>query len=112
MAESFDPYRGDWTITDLKIPSSPISDAKLTVRIAIDEDRGSVKKGFLAMFEQPYEPGEKVTFTGEVRLFATEEEEKRFSLPRAGLNWIAAVGSQRTVGFGQVDKSTWAQPSA
>lgn len=106
MAESFDPYRGDWTITDLKDPElADQRDAKLTVRIAIDEDRGSVKKGFLAMFEQPYEPGEKVTFTGEVRLFATEEEEKTI-LPalRAGLNWIAAVGSQRTVGFGQVDK--------
>lgn len=106
MADSFDPYRGDWTITDLKDPApADQRDAKLTTRIAIDEDRGSVKKGFLAMFEQPYQPGETVTFTGEVRLFATTEEENTI-LPalRAGLNWIAAVGSQRTVGFGQVEK--------
>jgi len=72
-------------------------------RIEIDDELGSVKEGHFKVAEAPFLPGEEASFVGKLELFARDEAEADAALLqlRAGLGWIAAFGSEKTVGFGR-----------
>ena len=94
------PQRGRLRIGDF------LADDRLggrLTRIEIDDELGSVKSGHMKVAEAPYLPGEEAVFEGKVELFAADgkdADEALFQL-RAGLGWIAAYGSEKTVGFGR-----------
>ncbi len=94
------PQRGRLRIGDFLADDR--SGGRLT-RIEIDDELGSVRSGHLRVAEAPFLPGEEAVFVGKVELFAADgkdADEALFQL-RAGLGWIAAYGSEKTVGFGR-----------
>jgi hypothetical protein len=104
QASGDEPDRGWLFLEDLLDRTTRVGDAATLSRIEIDPKRGSVEKGSYQVIECPYLPGSEVAFTGTFRLFAADAAEAENVRQRvlAGLNWVRAAGSERTVGFGRV----------
>lgn len=98
---NFDPMRKSLIIDDLVGPSPGLD--QTIQRIRIDSGRGAVDKGALKIAEQPWAPGNELTFSGRVRFFGNDEEALRMpSAVHAALNWAGQLGAERGVGFGAI----------
>ena len=99
-----EPARGMLFFEDLVDPKPAFDMAQTLVRIEIDPDRCSVKKGHYKVAEAPYQRGQAVTFQCTLWALANnraslQDVHKRV---QTALRWIRAAGSERTIGFGQV----------
>ena len=103
----FKPECGLLAITDLAADSS--EDGAIT-RIAIDENRGSVRQGMMQVVEAPWTYGQKAVFRGKIRVQGNTDEKERDDL-RNSLAWafqlIPAVGAFKTAGFGRLEGATF-----
>jgi len=80
-------------------------------RVALNPVSGVVTEGALQVIEAPFETGEKLVFTGEIRLLAIAEEGKAaFGRIAKALAWITQFGSNRTTGFGVNVAASLGQP--
>lgn len=98
------PVRGCLFFEDLRDLATSLDQAGEQYRIEIDPERRSVDQGKMLVMESPYRPGQAVNFTGAIRLLAANEGEAHTLRRRVekAFQWIAAVGSERTIGFGRV----------
>ena len=77
---------------------------RLTHRIRIDRERGSVVEGALLVLESPFASGERITFKGQARLL-TDSEAKPEDVKKWlewGLRWTPSLGAERSTGFGRI----------
>jgi hypothetical protein len=71
-------------------------------RIAINDATGSVLTGALQVIEVPYQPGESVRFSGEVRCVGPADRIETFlERLKQAFNWVTQWGALKTVGFGE-----------
>lgn len=100
----FQPSTGRLCEVDLCIESSiPEGNRTPYSRVKIDEDTGAGEAGALFFIEQPWAPGESVSFRGSWPVIGTEAEIKELcGAIQGGLMWMAQLGSQRSIGFGQM----------
>jgi len=108
---AFEPHAKKLFFSDLLFHGA-MPDSAFRYRIAIDEERGAVQKGALAVIESPFQPNETATFLGKITFLAKDEKyAKRLqTLIQTGLYWIDQVGAFASVGFGQVDCAEAAEP--
>lgn len=103
-----EPDRGGVSFGDLII--EPAAETRADrfgeiTRIALDEETGAAREGFLQVIELPFPLGEAVAFQGTVHLRAGRiaPERFRFLLQRA-LGLVPALGGMKSVGFGRLRK--------
>lgn len=98
------PERGRFLFSDFHVCTDP--DALSKTRIAMDHQRGAVKKGHYLVIESPFSSGLPVWLRGSIRFFCAHEQEKDriTDIVDKGLRWIPAVGGMRSVGFGLVQQ--------
>ena len=98
----FEPESGRLNVGDLVADTSKCG---TITRIAIDEDRGGVRRGMMQVVEAPWNYGETAVFEGKVRLQGATTEQDRAHL-HDSLAWafglIPAVGAFKTAGFGRL----------
>ena len=74
-------------------------------RIAIDKERGAVKKHLNVLIEAPFDDRAGYKFKGELIFFApTNEIDNIIRHVKAGLCWLQQIGAQRSTGFGRLLK--------
>ncbi len=97
-----EPLRGRLRFEDF-VCEAPQHDGAL-FRIAIDEQRGSVKHGAHQVIEAPFGSGARVSFHGAIRFSAIDQNELDTVQRQVttGLRWITTLGAMRTVGFGRL----------
>jgi hypothetical protein len=89
------------------VPSATAAKMRLSQRIKIDPNRGSVEKGALQILESPFENNERCVFEGTIRFevqannAGVREIERRIE---KALQWIDSFGALKTSGFGRVDR--------
>jgi hypothetical protein len=104
-----EPNRGRLNFSDfLDLTTDPDIAHPIRYRTKIDPYRGSVEEGALLLIESPYDSGQTFFFCGSISTLLKDDEseadiERRL---RAALNWIPAVGAERTVGFGTLKLAT------
>ncbi len=96
------PRRGRLQFDDF-VSDTPDSQKDIT-RIKIDPDLGAVNHGMLQVMEAPWASRERAAFKGAVSFITSNEEsgtllEKQILI---GLRWINGLGSNRSVGFGNL----------
>jgi hypothetical protein len=99
----FAPERGCLLLRDLfaDIPAGARKERDIT-RIAIEEETGTVKSGFLQVVELAAPLGTDVMFRGTSLFYGTDDEAKHLNLIlQKALKLIPYFGGLRTVGFGQ-----------
>lgn len=98
------PKRARLFFDDFIDDSTPIDDTTTRFRIEIDDARGSVEHGHYLVIEAPYPSGKHVAFEAILWALCPDEEEAEDLRKRVqtGLRWIAAIGAERSVGFGRV----------
>lgn len=93
--------RGTMRLDDFVCQSGGVPDRR-RYRVRMDGETGAVDRGMYLVIESPFAPGENVVFEGAVHLPAASEEAARQTgaAVQKGLEWAAAYGSLRSVGFG------------
>lgn len=78
--------------------------AKVRHRIRINENTGTVADGALQIIESPYDVGETPCFTGRIKAYVADEteREKLEHWLNKGLQFLAAIGAMKGVGFGRI----------
>lgn len=105
-----DPIRRFLDFSDLTALEKPAS-AMLT-RVALDSDEtGAGKDGHLQFIELAAPLGQTVTFTGKVTCWAKDSGAVLAQLDKAK-KLIRAIGSNKSSGFGEVEKITFAPVTA
>lgn len=109
-----EPARGQLTFPDLTDPKpSTVADSPLRYRLRQDYERGAAREQHLMILETPYSEGHRVTFQGSAIILALPEEATaiRKAVSKA-FGWIAAVGAERSIGFGKLASATCEEPRA
>lgn len=101
-SHSVQPLRKVMQATDFV--ASTVGNKNKLFRIRMDKARGSVETGAYLVIDSPFAPGEKVTFTGTVSYFVTDDKDEIRDKIEKGLQWIPSFGAERTVGFGRLLK--------
>ncbi len=80
------------------------SNQMLHSRIALDQQRGAVKKGAVIVLESPFASGDTLRFNGSVRFDVSTKEraEKIEAALLCGLQWIPDFGAFSSIGFGRL----------
>lgn len=97
------PHRGQLAFSDFVGPS--LSGGRdLRYRVARDPRTGAAARHALAVVESPWSTGLAVTFKGSVHFVASDpaEVDRVASAVRLGLCWVPQLGSQKSVGFGEI----------
>jgi CRISPR/Cas system CSM-associated protein Csm3 (group 7 of RAMP superfamily) len=96
--KSNQPRRGTLTVSHF-IAENKGGDG-VRMRIAMDPDRGAVKKGAYMVIEAPFASGAEVKFSGKIR-FVSQNPNMPEILEEC-FRWIPALGAQKSVGFGRI----------
>lgn len=105
--DAFAPVCGALNIADMVGPVRNPDQVSSITRIQMNDETGCVDTGFMNVIELVSPIGKVVPYTGRLSLMphenAVEDVEK---LLQRAFNLIPAVGSMKTIGFGQVEKVT------
>jgi len=98
------PHRGRLQIDDFL--GASIGRKEEITRISLDPTLGAVQQKMLQVIEAPWSSGEKAQFTGAFSFIVKDRAAGQVIQKQVetGLRWITGFGSNRTVGFGSVDK--------
>ncbi|MBI1358247.1 MAG: hypothetical protein GC160_28260 [Acidobacteria bacterium] len=99
------PERGRMKWSDfVDWSTEPAKRSPSRTRIQIDDERGAADEAMLQVLESPYASGQPVTFKGEVKWLAADDESEHQVVEslQKGLHWLHAVGGVRSSGFGRV----------
>jgi hypothetical protein len=100
-AANFDPQRGRVFFSDLGAIGE--TGSHQATRIQIDDETGAVRQGHLLSTEIVAPLGDDVAFAGALVVIADQPELDRWiAALKAGATWISAIGSMKSVGFGEV----------
>ena len=106
-ADSYVPIRGCLKVADFVLAESQRAAVRETLRtrIRINPERGTVDRGALVLFEEPFQPGTDTQWEGRVEFFCPEGDLEGIAdqLKKAFL-FIATVGAEKTVGFGRLKR--------
>ena len=111
VSQHYAPDRKWLIFSDFRLPLEDLKVDRVVSRIQMDEDRGSAAERMLRTIEQLDASGAVRTFVGEVRYRGAErengsqDEAGMIELAiKLGLDWIAQLGSGRSVGYGRIAK--------
>lgn len=87
-------------------------DLHRTTRVAIDDETGAVRHGYLQVVELVVPPGDTVVFAGNLVFVAKDQTEAAdtVSFLRKAFDLVHAVGAFRTAGFGRVVSRSISEP--
>lgn len=100
----FEPKTGRLFVSDL-VAKCPKNSHETITRIQVDSERGSVSEGMLQVIEAPFGYGEKIEFTGKIRIMGNVSQKELDSIRDhliCAFNFIPAVGAFKTAGFGRL----------
>ncbi len=99
---SNDPSRGTISFSDLA-PERDLPCPKETTRIEVDDATGAVKRGHLQILELVAPFGEKVTFIGNIVVYAPVGQARRLEdLLGKALRLVSGIGAFKSAGFGEI----------
>ena len=106
-ADSYVPLRGCLKVADFVLAESQLAEVRETLRtrIRINPERGTVDRGALVLFEEPFRPGTDTRWEGKIEFFCPEGDLDGIAdqLKKAFL-FVATIGAEKTVGFGRLKK--------
>ena len=78
-------------------------------QIETESEDGAAAPGMLRVLDAPLLPGQPMTFVGTVRFIAREAKDAQENLERIinALKWIPSFGSNKSVGFGRLERVDW-----
>ena len=106
-ADSYVPIRGCLKVADFVLAESQRASVQETLRtrIRINPLCGTVDRGALVLFEEPFLPGADTDWKGNIEFFCPEDElERRKNQIKKAFLFISTVGAEKTVGFGRLKK--------
>lgn len=102
------PKRGILIFSDFKpCVSTDVFQNHAFHRIKVHSESGTVNEGALLIYETPFASGEVYQWRGEITAYIQPDEQKKLEQALIiGFKWITAIGANKGIGFGQVDKVT------
>lgn len=102
------PYRKQLFFSDITLVGT-LDSERIHNRVTIDDLRGAAGRQQLVFMESPFLEGKEYDFKGSITYFSTEQDSARIEkFIKTGLRWLTQVGAMRTVGYGRVQKVSFA----